>query len=109
MLSSHVVSCGSAICPIMRSTASVAMKLLFGVKPGRYFMRSTIWIAGSHRRECGVSVLAVNKHSQAPGAKSVEGSIASRPSLQRSTVHVSAHAPRRRRVVGIVGPSALLL
>jgi hypothetical protein len=31
------------------------MKLLFGVKPGRFFMRSTIWIAASHRRECGVS------------------------------------------------------
>ena len=72
MLSSHVVSCGSAICPIMRSTASVAMKLPFGVKPGRFYLRSTIWIAASHRRECGVSVLAVNKHSQASGAKSVE-------------------------------------
>jgi hypothetical protein len=63
MLSSHVVSCGSAICPIMPSTASAAMKLLFGVKPGRFFVRSTIWIAASHRRECGVSVLAANKHS----------------------------------------------
>jgi len=34
----------------MPSTASAAMKLLFGVK-----LRSTIWIAASHRRECGVS------------------------------------------------------
>ena|SRR5215469_3995326 len=51
MLSSHVVSCGSAICPITPSTASVAMKPLFGVKPGRFYLRSTIWIAASHRRE----------------------------------------------------------
>ena len=35
-----------------------------GAKPGRSFMRSTIWIAASHRRECGVFVLAVNKHSR---------------------------------------------
>jgi hypothetical protein len=55
-LSSHVVSCGSAICPIMPSTASVAMKPLFGVKPGRFYLRSTIWIAASHRRECDVCV-----------------------------------------------------
>ena len=36
MLSSHVVSCGSAICPITPSTASVAMKLPFGAKLGRF-------------------------------------------------------------------------
>src|SRR5215471_220621 len=53
--------CGSVICLIMPSTASVAMKLSFGVKPGRFCWRSTIWIAASHRRECGVAVLAVNK------------------------------------------------
>jgi hypothetical protein len=57
MSRSHVVSYGSAICPIMPSTASVAMKPLFGVKLGRFYLRSTIWIAASHRRECGVSVL----------------------------------------------------
>ena len=49
------------------------MKLLFGVKLGRLWSHSTIWIAASHRRECGVSVLAVNEYSQASGAKSVEG------------------------------------
>ena len=38
----------------MLSTASVAMKLFFGAKPGRFFMHSTIWIAANHRRECGV-------------------------------------------------------
>ena len=54
MLSSHVVSCSSAICPIMPSTASVAMKPLFGVKPGRFCLRSTIWIAASRMRECDV-------------------------------------------------------
>src|SRR5215472_16347545 len=54
MLSSHIVSCGSAICPIMPSTASVAMKPLFGVKLGRLYLRSTIWITTSHMRECGV-------------------------------------------------------
>jgi len=53
MLSSRVVSCGSAICLIMLSTASVAMKLLFGVKPGRFCLLSTIWIAASHRRDLG--------------------------------------------------------
>ena len=94
MLNSHVVSCGFAICPIMPSTASVAMKLLFGVKPGRFFMRSTIWIAASHRRECGVSVLAVNKHYQASSAKSVEGNTASgllamaRSSFERALIVV---------------------
>jgi hypothetical protein len=62
MLSSHVVSCGSAICPIMPSTASVAMKPLFGVKLGRFCLRSIIWIAASHRRECGVFCLRVNRH-----------------------------------------------
>jgi hypothetical protein len=56
----------------MLSTASVAMKLFFGAKPGRFFMRSTIWIDANHRREYGVSVLPVDKHSQASGAKSVE-------------------------------------
>jgi hypothetical protein len=60
MLSSHVVSCGSAICPIILSTASVAMKLPFGVKPRSFFLASTIWIAASHRKECGVSVLAID-------------------------------------------------
>src|SRR6516225_4522300 len=40
MLSSHIVSCGSAICPIMPSTASVAMKPFFGVKLGRLYLRS---------------------------------------------------------------------
>src|SRR5215472_17059972 len=75
----------------MGSTASVAMKLFFGAKPGKFCLRSTIWIDANHRRECGVSVLPADKHSQASGAKSVEGSIASRPSLQRSKDHVSAH------------------
>ena len=56
MLSSHVVSYGSAICPIMPSTASVAMKPLFGVKLGRFYLRSTIWIASSHMRECDVRI-----------------------------------------------------
>jgi hypothetical protein len=50
------------ICPIMLSTASVAMKPLFGVKLGRFCLRSIIWIAASHRRECGVFCLRVNKH-----------------------------------------------
>jgi hypothetical protein len=59
MLSSHVVSCGSAICLISLSIASVAMKLLFGVKRGRFCVRSTIWIAASHRRDFNASVLAV--------------------------------------------------
>ena len=58
ILSSHVVSCDSA-CPIMPSTASVAMKPLFGVKLGRFCVRSTIWIAASHRRDFGASALAV--------------------------------------------------
>jgi hypothetical protein len=56
MLSSHVVSCSFAICRIVPSTASVAMKPLFGVKPGRFYLRSTIWIAASHRRECDVRI-----------------------------------------------------
>jgi hypothetical protein len=38
----------------MLSTASVAMKPLFGVKRGEFYLRSTIWIAASHMRECGV-------------------------------------------------------
>jgi hypothetical protein len=76
MLSSHVVSCGSAIWPIMGSTASVATKLLFGAKPGRFCLRSTIWIAASHWRESVASVLGVNKHHKASGAKGVEGSTA---------------------------------
>jgi hypothetical protein len=97
-LSSHVVSCGSAICPTMPSTASVATKLSFGAKPGRFCLRSTIWIAANRRREGGVSVLVVNNHSQPSGATSVEASIASRPSLQRSKDHVSDHVPRHRRV-----------
>src|SRR5215831_7185499 len=50
VLSSHVVSCGSAICPIMPSTASVAMKPLFGVKLDRLYLRSIIWIAANRRR-----------------------------------------------------------
>jgi hypothetical protein len=83
-LSSHVVSCGSAICPIVPSTASVAMKLFFGAKPGRFFMRSTIWIAANHRRECGVFVVAANKYSQASGAKSIEGGQRPNPSLVRN-------------------------
>ena len=56
MLSSRGVSCGSAICPIMLSTASVAMKPLFGVKPGRFYLRSTIWIATSRMRECDIRI-----------------------------------------------------
>ena len=56
MLSSPVVSCGSAICPIMPSTASVAMKPLFGVKPVRFCLRSTIWIAANRMRECDVGL-----------------------------------------------------
>ena len=57
-------------------------------------MRSTIWIAASHRRECGVSVLAINKHSQASGAKSIEGDTASgllamaRSSFERALIVV---------------------
>src|SRR6516162_213923 len=98
MSSLHVVSCGSAICPIMPFTASVAMKLSFGPKPGRFCLRSTIWIAANRRREGGVSVLVVDNHSQPSGATSVEASIASRPSLQRSKDHVSDHVPRHRRV-----------
>jgi hypothetical protein len=54
MLSSHVASCGSPICLIMLSTASVAMKLFFGAKPGKFCLRSTIWIDANHRRECAV-------------------------------------------------------
>jgi hypothetical protein len=54
MLSSHVVFCGSDICPIMLLIASVAMKPLFGAKSGRFYLRSTIWIAASHRRECDI-------------------------------------------------------
>jgi hypothetical protein len=46
--------CGSVICPIMPSTASAAMKPLFGVKLGAFWLRSTIWIAASRMRECGV-------------------------------------------------------
>jgi hypothetical protein len=40
--------------PIMPSIASVAMKPLFGVKSGRFYLRSTIWIAASRMRECDV-------------------------------------------------------
>jgi hypothetical protein len=58
------------------------MKLFFGGKPGRFFMRSTIWIAANHRRESGVFVVAANKHSQASGAKSIEGGAASEPSAR---------------------------
>jgi len=83
---------------IMPLTASVAMKLSFGPKPGRFCLRSTIWIAANRRREGGVSVLVVDNHSQPSGATSVEASIASRPSLQRSKDHVSDHVPRHRRV-----------
>ena len=78
MTSSHFVTCGFAICLIMLSTASVATKLLFGVKPGRFCLRSTIWTAVNHRRECGVFALAVNEYSQASGAKSVEAAISVR-------------------------------
>src|SRR6516164_8558630 len=98
MLSSHVVFFGSAICPIMPSTVSVATKLSFGAKPGRFCLRSTIWIAANRRREGGVSVLVVNNHSQPSGATSGEASIACRPSLQLSKDHVSDHVPRHRRV-----------
>jgi hypothetical protein len=49
--------------PNYAPTASAGMKLFFGVKPGKFFMHSTIWIAANHRRECGVSVLEMNKHS----------------------------------------------
>jgi len=38
------------------------MKLLFGVKLGRFCLHSTTWIAASRRRECGISVLAMNRH-----------------------------------------------
>ena len=107
MLSAHVVSCGFAICPTMPSTASVGMKQPFGAKLDRFCLRSTIWIAASHRRECGVSVLAGNKHSQASGATSVEGGTASGPSLQRSKDHCT------RRDAGVwsvwIGSGALLL
>jgi hypothetical protein len=68
------------------------MKLCFGAKPGKFFMHSTIWIAANHRRECGVFLVAANKHSQASGAKSVEGSMASRPLFERSKDHVSLMA-----------------
>jgi hypothetical protein len=79
----------------MRSTALVAMKLSFGAKPGRFCLRSTIWIAASHRREGGVSLLAVNKHSQESGARSQHRF----PTLaQGSKDHVSDHLPRHRRV-----------
>jgi len=30
------------------------MKPLFGGKLGRFYLRSTIWIAASHMRECGI-------------------------------------------------------
>ena len=30
------------------------MKPLFGVKLGAFWLRSTVWIAASHMRECGV-------------------------------------------------------
>jgi hypothetical protein len=74
----------------MPSTASVAMKRLFGVKLGRFYLHSTIWIDANHRRECGVSVLAVDKHSQASGAKSAEGSV--------STIWIDAN---HRRECGV--------
>ena len=32
------------------------MKPLFGVKPGRSYLPSTIWIAASHLRECDVRI-----------------------------------------------------
>src|SRR5262252_7874779 len=92
MLSSHVASCDSAICLLMLSTASVVMKLFFGAKPGKFCLRSTIWIAASHRRESVASVLAVNKYHQASGAKSVEGSRAFCALGQRSTNAQSAPA-----------------
>ena len=72
MLSSHVVSCGSPICLISLSTASVAMKRLFGVKPGRFCLRSTIWTAVSRKRECHVSILAVSKHKCSPWPSSAD-------------------------------------
>jgi hypothetical protein len=68
------------------------MKLFFGAKPGRFCLRSTIWIAASHRRESDASVLAVNKYRQASGAKSVEGSRAFCALGQRSTNAQSAPA-----------------
>lgn len=42
-------------------------------KPVRFFMRSTIWIAASHRKECAVSVLAANKNLQRSGVKIERG------------------------------------
>jgi hypothetical protein len=95
---------GSAICPTMPSTASVAMKLSFGAKPGRFCLRSTIWIAASHRRECGVSVLAVNNNSQASGAKSVEvGTQRPDPSLVRN--HNSDKVSELGQILPVLGPS----
>jgi hypothetical protein len=65
---------------------------------GQILLRSTIWIAASHRRESGV---LVSKHSQASGAKRVEGSTASRPSyiqiivLRRPNCGASRHSGTR--------------
>jgi hypothetical protein len=60
MLSSHVVSCGSAICPIMSSTASTAMKQPFGAKLAKSSMRWMRWIAANHRSENIVSIFIVS-------------------------------------------------
>jgi hypothetical protein len=50
-LSSRVVFSVSLICPTLRSIASAAMKQPFGAKLARSFMRSTPWIAASHKKE----------------------------------------------------------
>jgi len=39
----------------MLSTGSVVMKPSFGVKPGRFYMRSMFWIGANHRRESGAA------------------------------------------------------
>ena len=61
MSSSHiVVSCGSAICPIMPSTDSVVMKLSFGVKPSRFYMRSMFWIGANRKKEDATVMLTAD-------------------------------------------------
>jgi hypothetical protein len=53
------------------STDSVATRLPFGAKSGRFWLLSIIWIAASHRREGGVFVLALIKRECSLSARAV--------------------------------------
>ena len=72
MLSSPVVSCGSVICPILRSIASAAMKQPFGAKPVEFYMRSMFWVAANRKKEDAAPVSMIGENCRSPQIALVE-------------------------------------